>query len=367
MATKQEQNKLDLKLSFQEAICGVVKIYCPIIAIVNAVEKKKISKTSPKVTMGIKSTVLELPKAIQRPMQEVKLERFKSKTLREIVNEFVEVLQKYFPDAIDNFYRNINQADIRRRFFHTLKHDNSGYYDPRSDVDQEIQVSDYSCMFHELFHLASTIFIENGTLVGFHQEVTEKDGSQSSVGSGLNEGYTELMTRRYFGEKHAMMEAYELQVQIAESLELVVGKELMEKLFLTGNLHGLIEELKQYASEDEIRRFIFNMDISLSAKKMNKEYYEYNKYFLREINKFLLKIFYSKQNARKARGEITEAESFDEEKAFVNRLIGGVMYGKKLFTGQSDELSFARIMLGIEGEYEMKQMRDMLMNEGKGK
>ena len=142
------------------------------------------------------------------------------------------------------------------------------------------------------------------------------------IGLGLNEGYTELIANRYFSNqrtsrllknnydyKYDLNEEYPLQVLIASKLEEIVGKTKMESLYLTANLHGLIKELEQYTSREQIDKFLSNMDFlhsnmdnifafSIKNKKLHDAYVEICG-FLDECYRNKLANRYNKKSLRK--------------------------------------------------------------------
>jgi hypothetical protein len=120
-----------------------------------------------------------------------------------------------------------------------------------------------------------------------------------AYGVGLNEGYTQLMTERYFendrtlnflrknygvrNTKNVVGNSYSLQTLIAYKVEQIIGKDKMENLYLNANPYGLRDELMKYASKEEINNFIINLDFlhyniadvfrfSVNSKKIYKAY-----------------------------------------------------------------------------------------------
>ena len=89
-----------------------------------------------------------------------------------------------------------------------------------------------------------------------------------------------------------MNTAYTYEKRIAETLEIIVGKEKMQSLYFNANLNGLVEYLKKYAPEYDIYKFISTLDflnehmgdkyLIPSSKEMIKSGYKF-------INSFLIK------------------------------------------------------------------------------
>ena len=74
-----------------------------------------------------------------------------------------------------------------------------------------------STIYHELFHVASSIIDGNTYFVGFSQYTNKK----GIIGKGLNEGYTELLTNRYFNSNN---KSYQFEMRCAYLLESIVNK-----------------------------------------------------------------------------------------------------------------------------------------------
>ena len=361
MVTKRQEDLLDLKLDFQKFACKAVNIAFPLVGVISEYKKLKIVKSMHRYTYAKHTDIVGQP-ALVMAKPEIDYSRIKNRKAAKIVEEFIGVLSNHFPpEVLDNFYRNINNTKLVKKFFHRLVQDNGGFYDPEQKGGPMIQVEDYCNLYHELFHLASSILLGNIFISGFQQDVTKEDGKRTTIGSALNEGYTEVMSRRYFGSRHAMLkDAYVPQRIISERLEDIIGREKMEVFYLSGNLSGLIEELKKYASVEEIMSFLYAMDLTLSSHEFSDEDYEKNQGLLKVINAFLVKTFDKKQTMRVANGEITDEERADESKKFVRGIITEATIGGRVYDGHCQDLSFMKIMLGIEGEYETQQMRDLL-------
>ena len=105
---------------------------------------------------------------------------------------------------------------------------------------------------------------------GFHQ-FSLKSGL-FNLGEGINEGYTELLRHRYFITENDGFESYTYEIDTADKIEKITGKEKMESLYLNADLPGLIQELKQFSSEEAIIKFISDVDFifkNLDEKNSN--------------------------------------------------------------------------------------------------
>ena len=105
---------------------------------------------------------------------------------------------------------------------------------------------------HELFHLATYTTNDNVMFCGFYQNSGIYD-----IGNGINEGYTELLARRYFAKDRGY---YDDEVIIAALVEELIGKDKMEQLYFYADLKGLITELSKYSNTNIVNRFIIDFD-----------------------------------------------------------------------------------------------------------
>jgi hypothetical protein len=110
-------------------------------------------------------------------------------------------------------------------------------------------------IFHELLHCASFKKEQNNYTTGFFKQFR-----YSSIGRALNEGYTSLLEARYFSENFNKNSYNNIRF-IVEKIEILIGKEVMEKFYFTANLNALINEFIKYGkTKQEIIFFIDELD-----------------------------------------------------------------------------------------------------------
>lgn len=119
-----------------------------------------------------------------------------------------------------------------------------------------------SVIMHEILHLASSVVTKKCIYSGF-QQVDRKSGS--IIGIGLNEGYTNLLDKRYFGDyeekkKDDLRYTYTVTTSIASLIENFVGKENMEQWYFSADLRSLVDYLSEYISRDECITFLVAID-----------------------------------------------------------------------------------------------------------
>ena len=206
---------------------------------------------------------------------------------------FIDTIKNNFRDEDLSFMiKNFNKLKIYNfRLEDYLRTDGiRAYY---SSFDNAIYLHEgkpQEYIYHELFHAASTIGKENVFCVGF------ANYSDSSIGYGINEGYTQFLTNRYFPSELSKF-FYPYLTQIAEIVEFIVGKDDMQSMYMRGNLNSLYERLSVYSSKEDAMEFITTLDnicLNLYKKGLNSESEEILNQALYEINTFLIKFIINK-------------------------------------------------------------------------
>ena len=64
--------------------------------------------------------------------------------------------------------------------------------------------------------------------------------------------------------------AYDIEAEVTKQIENIVGRKVMEKLYLRADLKSLVYELSEYSSLEEINDFINNVDMIYLNKFVNK-------------------------------------------------------------------------------------------------
>ena len=269
---------------------------------------------------------VQLPKVLQEKKDSTNIDRFQETEFRELIEEFVSVLEENFKkEDLQNFYRNMDTVRIKTRnmalqnFGEYLKI--AGTYNSSKNSINLNNGQVKNTLLHELFHMASAKKYGKSTFSGFKQF-----SSDFAIGSGLTEGYTQLLTERYFSKKHpAVKGSYQDLVLITKSIEKIIGKEKMESLYLNCNLNGLIEELKKYMTEEEVMKIITITDVILTKERI--------------------------KNLTKA-----EKNKFDQNIGDVWRIIyratlkkGKMLFDKGEITDVDYELDYRRIVIPISG------------------
>lgn len=148
-----------------------------------------------------------------------------TKEIDSAIKKFKKVMEKNF-NSKDLFYYYANIDDLSVEKVDELYSKKiSACYDI---IDNTIEIKNRTkyTMFHELFHMAA----RNGYDTGFERTIGTNVHNR-----GLNEGYTDLLTHRYFGNLEEDDVGYPIEMTMARMIEEIIGKNIMEKLYLNCN------------------------------------------------------------------------------------------------------------------------------------
>ncbi|MCM1370525.1 MAG: hypothetical protein NC181_01345 [Clostridium sp.] len=271
---------------------------------------------------------VQLPEFVARKYDNVDMQRLLKMELGKLIVNFTNTIKKNFNDNdLTNFYNNINEVKINNNtgFFDYFKrkksYDTLGHYKVEKNTIEIIH-NKYS-IYHELFHLLSTHIGENIGYFGFMQ-YSEENGHENAIGYGIDEGYTQFLTQRYFDNNKGEWDkvGYKYQVYVAEIIEKVVGRNQMESLYAKGNLYGLISELQKYVSSDQIYNFINDMDFVYRVQYNGENTTNENMCSsIKRISEFLI-ICYSKKMIY----NYDLKEAIKHIRKFENKVINGMIY-----------------------------------------
>ena len=114
--------------------------------------------------------------------------------------------------------------------------------------------------------MTSSYISKDKNVSGFLTEI-KTPFSKTEIGSLLNEGYTELLTKRYF--KCTDNEYYKKEVLLASRIEEFIGREEMEKAYFEGNINYIIERF----DDAGIDGLSFIQEISRPILLVNDKYF----------------------------------------------------------------------------------------------
>ena len=258
------------------------------------------------------------------------------------INEFIEVFHDNFPSTLsDRLEENLNTIKvIKKSKLFRKKKDVVGTY---SSNTNEIILYEDDSLDHELFHMSSSLItpkpnklLENYDFIGF------RDGFK---GKGLNEGYTQLLSERFFDTE----KTYIRLVEVVKVLEYIIGKDIMQECYFDTGLKGLIDELIKYFEPEEYNYIdsfimhtnkladkifireadysivqIYGMLFNLYSKKLIKEINENNKDInteLAEYDSLWYKLISKYSNDNYFKIDKSQFKNFDESKKEIDRRI----------------------------------------------
>ena len=168
--------------------------------------------------------------------------------LNPIILHFINTFNNYFDDYNSLLLTNLDklhiyidheEEDSKGHFFNNniyLYIEQGTLYDP-SDEDF------IDTLYHELLHASTYDENKDKLRSGFN-----KNACGYNLAHSLNEGYTELLTKRYFS--FSTENSYYLkEQQYAEQVERLIGKSIMEKAYFEGDLYTIVTKLNEYILE----------------------------------------------------------------------------------------------------------------------
>ncbi|MDD2504927.1 MAG: hypothetical protein PHF21_01490 [Bacilli bacterium] len=168
------------------------------------------------------------------------------------------------PEYLNNFYANLNNAKIQKKMKLLLFGIKGKYNGQKNTLDYSINGS----LEHEIIHLASSVYNKEEDILqsGFvHYD------KGFNLCKALNEGYTDLQSRRLFNKKTLF---YNEEVRIAEFFELLFDKEELQKYYFTNDLVGFINHLSTFINREEVIKMLINFDLGFNLKKLSNPAYK---------------------------------------------------------------------------------------------
>ena len=155
----------------------------------------------------------------------------------------------------------------------------NGEYDVLNNIIGLGENAKKRTLSHEFLHMASSYDFGKHIRSGFADYSYVDEDKYICHGQALNEGYTELLNERLFGVNELNYKEFKY---VCDILEKIVGEKNMSKMYFEMNLYGLIKDLSKYNSEDNVKRFILNLD--------DLYHYVFNDYKIEDTEKRIDKI-----------------------------------------------------------------------------
>lgn len=204
-------------------------------------------------------SAIDIPPVLKYTFKEVnKIKKgIYDKGLLNFYNTITNGIENYnFPYMHENL-KTLKIYPIYIRNPRFLRRKVAAYYNCIKNIVRYTKAVKDKVLPHELFHMASTVKrpSDGSIFSGFSQSTNR--GNYELLGRGINEGYTQLLTERYFNVGYKV---YSIESLIASKLENIIGKENMEKMYFDANLKGLTYELSKYMDEKSIIIFLYAVD-----------------------------------------------------------------------------------------------------------
>ena len=196
---------------------------------------------------------------------------------------------------LENFYSNLsNSFIIKNKLLQKISlskgvngecfFKRQNYYLILGDKDSLEKRNAELTPYHELLHLLTTRFDNKKTIrIGFQI---------NNFATGINEGYTELLTKRYFKKfSKNDNEVYSHFTWILNMIEDIVGKSKMEDYYFDINVEGLILELEKYISREKVINLIEDVDLLFCSEEKLFDYqqkiiHKHNKNVEKELDEY---------------------------------------------------------------------------------
>ena len=213
-------------------------------------------------------TILSKPQANNIKLDKEDINNIKQKSLGNELFRFRKKLYKHFTsNDLNLLNNNIKTLKVKIKYIAPeilLLKFAGGKYKMRKNKIELIKYFKDKCTNHEFFHMATSFYDEklNIGFSGFQQILFYK---KESIGYGLNEGYTDLLAKRYFNEKvENRSYSYDVCRFFSKKLEEIVGQKEMETFYLTADLFGLYNYLINFDEGMNVATFIVTLDYILS-------------------------------------------------------------------------------------------------------
>lgn len=196
---------------------------------------------------------------------------------KEVLDELFYKLKDYTKKSnMKNAYKNIKNVELNKQaIIYVL-----GWKGSYNVKNNEIKYVGRDAISHEFLHMSSAFYDKekNITYDGFLVS-NKKDGK---AGQGLNEGYTELLASRIY--RNGKVKAYKKEVNVASILEKFFYNEKdMEDYYFNHDLPGFIYYMSQYASKEEVKKLINDIDLITGTNSMLSSSPSY--YYLKVLNR----------------------------------------------------------------------------------
>ena len=244
--------------------------------------------------------IVILPPSLLSKIDDFDDSRVEEAFKNEIIDFYKKLSEHFSDEVLANFTHNIKDAKIKRESFLRILQKYGGYYSPAFNTIKISALSPKSTLTHELLHLASCKIDKKNEVCysGFLQFRIDENGKEQEIGRGLNEGYTEVINRRYFHPESKTAKIYEYMYKISRCLEKIIGRSLMEESYFKGDLLSVTNKLSEYLNYNELQYFLDKLEFlfQLFIKDNGNTITDHNSIqkSFEEVNNLLIKAYINK-------------------------------------------------------------------------
>jgi len=182
----------------------------------------------------------------------------------EIKKDIALIKEKVNNENLYNLYNNLTNIKIKNDLSLLLKLI-KGKYNSKTNT---ITYTTINSRFHELMHLASSCYDEKNNiwLSGFINY-----NNKPIYGKALNEGYTELITRRIFNKRTTF---YNEEVKIVSFFELLFDKKALESYYFNNDIYSFINHIGSYIGKENAIKLLLQFDYGFNLKMQGNPLYK---------------------------------------------------------------------------------------------
>lgn len=242
-----------------------------------------------------KFVINKLPEGILNNTSGQKLHIDLSKNYYNRIQLFIDIIENCLPHVnLGAFYENFKNFKMEKakknlfNFWQFSKYKATFVHD-----DKENKIVFYKCdidtvIYHELLHMASKRRYKSNCFIGYNQNIENYE-----IGEGLNEGYTDVLSLRYFSRYGSEPANYFLESYLSELIELLVGQKNMETWYFNSDLYSLCDSLNLYLRKNEIVLLLSSID--KISKRFSRKFYSMQvKKLYREVALLLINLLLKK-------------------------------------------------------------------------
>lgn len=208
-----------------------------------------------------KKIIADFNKTTITKKREIPDENIIPNSLKRLVYQLEKNIDK---ENLNNLYRNLNDVTINKRFLMILGGIAGKYNSEKNTIDYSIK----SALAHEFIHMASSYYDKDNNI---KQSGFIDYSNNLAYGKALNEGYTDLLTRRIF---NPTTKFYNEEVRVVRFVELLFDKKSLEKYYFTNDFIQVVKNLNKFMSTEEAIKLITTFDLGFDLKRQGNPAYK---------------------------------------------------------------------------------------------